>query len=66
MPLFEVVILEDPKTSAAKDGTLERLVFGPKTIIAQDEQAAALSTVMDNADIEIDRARMQVIVRPFI
>lgn len=65
MPLFEVAILEKPKKSAAKDGALETLIFGPKTIVAADEQAAALSTVMDNADLKIDRARMEVIVRPF-
>ena len=66
MPLFQVVILEKPKKKEKENGSLERLVLGPVSIISTDTQAAALSVIMDNANIEIDRNRMDVQVRPFM
>jgi len=66
MPLFQVVILEKPKKKEKENGALERLVLGPVSIISTDTQAAALSVIMDNANIEIDRNRMDVQVRPFM
>lgn len=64
MPLFEVVVLEKPTEKAAKDGAVEKLVFGPKAIIAKTEQAAVL-TVMSNGLPKMDINRAEVIVRPF-
>lgn len=66
MPLFQVVILEKPKKKDAENGNLERLVLGPINIVSTDTQAAALSVIMDNADMEINRNRMDVQVRPFM
>jgi hypothetical protein len=68
MALFEVAILETPTKKEAEDGKGERLVFGPKAVIATDGQAAAIAAVMDVTDDSlkgIDRQRMQVLVRPF-
>lgn len=62
MPLFEVVILENPK----KKKNLERLVLGPTSVIAKDMESAAISVIMDNTNIKIDKKRMEVKIRPFM
>jgi len=65
MPLYQVAILERPKSKDAKEGELEKLILGPVAVVAVDEQAAAISAVMDAQDVKIDRTRMEVLVRPF-
>lgn len=66
MPLFEVAILEQPTKKDAEEGRGERLVFGPKAVVASDGQSAAIAAVMDNKEaVQVDKARMQVLVRPF-
>lgn len=67
MPLFEVAILEKPtKKMVEEQGEQERLVFGPKAIIAGDAQSAGIAAVLDESkNIEVDRSRMVVLVRPF-
>ena len=66
MPLFEVAILEKPTKKEAEDGATEKLVFGPKAIIARDGQSAAIMAVMDGeVPSNVDRQRMEVLVRPF-
>ena len=65
MPVFEVIVLEHPKKKDAKNGELESIIFGPKCVIATDQQQAVLEVVMDHADMDIDRKRMEVLVRPF-
>ena len=65
MPLYEVAILERPTPKQAEEGQSERLVFGPTPVVAADPQSAAISAVMDGEKPEVDRARMEVLVRPF-
>lgn len=66
MPLFEVAILEKPTKKEAEEGAGDKLVFGPKAVVARDSQSAAISAVMDgDVPKEIDRQRMEVLVRPF-
>ena len=66
MPLFEVAILEHPKKKKDEEYSgQERLALGPVFVIAKDSQSAAISAVMDNPVKDIDRQRMQVLVRPF-
>lgn len=67
MPLYEVAILEKPTRKEQEEtGAIEKLVFGPKPVVAADEQSAAISAVLDSSkDMEVDRARMLVLVRPF-
>ncbi len=65
MPLFDVAILEKPTKNELEEGASEKLILGPVSVIAVDEQAAAISAVMDAKDIKIDRSRMEVLVRPF-
>ena len=70
MPLFEVAILEQPTKNEREDGASERLVFGPKAVIAKDEQAAGIAAVLhsrdDDQELHLDLSRMTVIVRPFV
>jgi hypothetical protein len=67
--LYEVAILEKPTKKEIEDeGKAERLVFGPKAVIANDAQSAAIAAVLDGdngSKIEVDRSRMTVLVRPF-
>lgn len=66
MPLFEVAILEQPTKKEAEEGASEKLVFGPTAVVAPNQQSAAIAAVMDaKAPTNIDRNRMQVLVRPF-
>ena len=65
MPLFEVAILERPTKTDSENGKTERLVFGPKAVVAADSQSAAIAAVLDGGTIEVDRQRMEVLVRPF-
>lgn len=67
--LFEVAILEKPtKKEIEEEGKTERLAFGPKFVIANDSQSAAIAAVLDGNNgekITVDRSRMMVLVRPF-
>lgn len=68
MPLFEIAILEVPTKKELEDGTAqEKLVFGPKHVIAKDAHSAAFKAVLDNPDAlkDVNRERMQVLTRPF-
>jgi hypothetical protein len=66
MPLFEVAILEKPTKKEAEEGASERLVFGPKAVVARDNQSAAIAAVMgEEVPKDIARERMEVLVRPF-
>ena len=64
MPLFEVAILEKPTKKEAEDGAMEKLVFGPKAVIAKDAQTAAILAAMDSK-LTIAQDRMEVLTRPF-
>lgn len=67
MPLFEVAILETPtKKDFEECGQMEKLIFGPQAVVANDSQSAGISAVLDSAnEIKVDRSRMKVLVRPF-
>jgi hypothetical protein len=66
MPLFQVAILEHPTKQEAEEGAQERLALKPVYVIAQDVQNAAITAVMDNPNVQVDRARMEVLVSPFV
>ena len=66
MPLYEVAILQRPTKKEAEEGASEKLVFGPKCVVARDDQSAAIEAVMDGeVPREIERSRMEVLIRPF-
>lgn len=65
MPLFEVAILKKPTKKEVEDGSArEELVFGPKAVVAKDDQSAAIAAVMASGE-KIDMERAEVLVRPF-
>ena len=66
MPLFEVSILERPTKKEAEDGASEKIVMPITAVVATDKQSAGIIAVMDADSIDVDRSRMQVLVRPFI
>jgi hypothetical protein len=67
MPLFEVAILQSPTKKELDEGTgVEKLLFGPKAVIARDGQSAAIAAVTGaDAPKDLDMTRAQVIIRPF-
>ena len=65
MPLFEVAIVEQPTKKELEDGGVEKLVFGPKAVIAKDSQSAALAAVLGDSSVKVDLSKMAVLVRPF-
>ena len=66
MPLFEVAILEKPTIKEIEElGKGERLVFGPVAVVAKDAQSAAVSAVMQANGLEVEKERMEVLIRPF-
>lgn len=66
MPLFEVAIIEKPTKKEDEEGKTEKLIYGPKAVVARDGQYAAISAVMDgDVPKEVIKERMEVLVRPF-
>ena len=66
MPLFEVAILEMPTKKEVEEGSAqEKLVFGPKAIIARDAASAGIAAILEDGNVKVDKAKMQVLVRPF-
>lgn len=67
MPLFEIAMIQTQTKKEAEDGVGgEKLLFGPKFVLAKDGPTAALAAMMgDDAPKGIDLNRTQVIVRPF-
>lgn len=66
MPLFEVAILQKPTKVEIESGASDKLVFGPKAVIANSDQDAAIAAVLDGGvPANLDRSRMEVLVRPF-
>ncbi len=65
MPLYEVAILERPTKKESEEGAVEKLVFGPKAVVARDPQSAAIAAVMGGEAPKVDMQRAEVLVRPF-
>jgi hypothetical protein len=66
MALFEVAIIQHPTKRESEDGLADKLVFGPKAVIASSEQAAAVAAVRNGGiDTAVPDERLEVLVRPF-
>lgn len=66
MPLFEIAILLKPTKKEAEDGGSEKLIFGPKPVLARDEQAAGFAALMgEEIPRDLDMNRAEVLIRPF-
>lgn len=66
--LYEVAVVEHPTKEQAKEGVSEKLIFGPKAVVASDDRNAAIAVVIDNAAdfANVAKNRMEVFVRPFV
>jgi hypothetical protein len=66
--LFEVAIVEMPTKKDLEEGAIEKLVFGPKYVIAKDANAASIKAVLDGGQNipEFNMDRSTVLVRPFV
>ena len=67
MPVFEVVVIEEPSQNKKNEGELETLIFGPVIVIAANSDSAKSIALVENAHLLKDMpiARMKVLVRPF-
>lgn len=67
MPLFEVAIIQKPTKKEIEEGTgVEKLLFGPKSVLSRDGQTAAIAAVTGaDAPEALDMNRAEVLVRPF-
>ncbi len=65
--LFLVAAVINPNNKEFEEtGKLSEIVLQPKTIIAKDEKDAAIKVVLDCSELkEVDRNKLEVIVRPF-
>ena len=64
MALFEVVVTEEPTDAERDKGELERLVLGPKLVVAKNAQAASFDIFVECQN-DVDRSRMKINIRPF-
>jgi hypothetical protein len=66
MPLFEVAIIEKPTPNEEKDGAVEKLVYGPKPVMARNNTGAMMKVVRDCNQLEdAEEDRITILVRPF-
>lgn len=60
MPLFDVAVL-------VKDQGQEKLLLGPKTVVAKDEKGAILAALTtEKFLVDMDASKLEVLVRPFV
>lgn len=65
--LFEVAILEHPTKKEAEEGAMDKLIFGPKAVVARDPQGAVVAALLGPGKPEsVDLNRAEVLVRPFV
>lgn len=66
MPIFNVVVVEHAtKKDKEENDTLERIIDGPRCLVARDAQAAAISAALDLKSEGLDRSRIEVLVQSF-
>ena len=66
MPLFEVAVIQKPTKKESEEGGIEKLLFGPRAVVARDAQAAAIGAVMGGEmPKDADLTRIDVLIRPF-
>ena len=64
--ICEVIVIEYPKKVKDEEPGLERIVFGPKVIVAKNEQSAAVIVLRDpEFPAKLALERCEVMVRPF-
>lgn len=68
MPLFEIAIIQKPTKKEIEEGTgTEKLLFGPKPVLARDAQTAGIAAVTGpDAPTGLDMNRAELLIRPFV
>lgn len=66
MALYEVAVIEKPTKKEIEElSAQDRLVFGPKAVVARDPQGAVLAAILHNGELKLDLTRAEVLVRAF-
>lgn len=68
MPVFEVLVIEHPtKKQRDEESALERIIAGPKAVVAKTTQGASFKVTRELAGElkDADEDRIEVLVRPF-
>jgi hypothetical protein len=66
MPVFEVILIQNPTKAESENGQIEKLIFGPTAVVARDDKSAGVQAVLTNRDqIQNNLDRIDVLVRPF-
>lgn len=65
MPLYEVAIIEKPTRRESESGVNEKLVYGPKPVIARNAQNAVVVALLGGDKPEFDVNKVEVLVRLF-
>lgn len=67
--LYEVALILEPSKKEKEDGEKEKLIFGPVSLIAKDEQTAGIKTILKAKDeglLTCNFDQVKVLVRPFV
>jgi len=65
MPLYEVAVISIPSKKELEEGGTEKLIFGPKAVVAKNEQAAVFGVAQADEIKGADLNKLQVLVRSF-
>lgn len=66
MQLFEVAVIQKANKQDREGGKQDELVYGPKAVMANDQQHAAIIVAMlANTEQKVDLGRMEIKARPF-
>jgi hypothetical protein len=65
MSIYWVAIIEKPSKKQEEDGQTANMVLAPTPVLAKNENDAAVKVVLDQKNIEGNKDRWEIIVRPF-
>lgn len=64
--ICEVIVIEHPKKVKDEEQALERIILGPKVVVAKSEGSAAVLVLRDpDFPTDVILERCEVVVRPF-
>ena len=63
--VYDVVIVEEPTVENKEKGAEAKIVLGPVTVVAVDENSAGMVAVATKEGFVIN-SRMRTLVRPFL
>lgn len=70
MKLFEVAIVDKGKVDTSNGNIIEkaRIVMDPTSVLAKDTQDAVIAIALSKPEYfkDVDRSRLEILVRPFV